>query len=74
MKQVSTKQTSQRTRVIRLIIAIIAGMVIIGSMESCSRVSYSYGGSAAGCTAWYPKKFKANPKPVRRVRGPGAGW
>lgn len=49
-------------------------MVILIMVSSCSRVSYSYGGSAAGCTAWYPKKFKANPKPVRPVRGPGHGW
>jgi hypothetical protein len=42
--------------------------------SSCSRMSYSYGGSSAGCTAWYPKKFKANPKPIRPVKGPGAGW
>ena len=48
--------------------------IICIAFSSCSRVSYSYGGSAAGCTAWYPKKFKANPKPIRKVKGPGYGW
>jgi hypothetical protein len=54
------KETTQLERVIHLFVAIIIGMAIIGSFESCSRVSYSYGGSAAGCTAWYPKKYKGD--------------
>lgn len=50
-------------------------LIVLGLFSSsCSRMAYSYGGSAAGCTAFYPKKFKSNPKPVRKVRGPGAGW
>lgn len=53
---------------------IIFTAIILIFLSSCSRVSYSYGGSAMGCTAWYPKKFKSNPKPVKPVRGPGSGW
>jgi hypothetical protein len=53
-----------------LFLAII--IIILPSLSSCSRMSYSYGGSAAGCTAWYPKKFKANPKPIRPVKGPSS--
>jgi hypothetical protein len=54
--------------------SILFSLIIIIFFSSCRMYGYSYGGSAAGCTAWYPKKFKANPKPVRPVRGPGAGW
>jgi len=72
MKQKQTKETTQMERVIHLFIALIIGMIIIGSLESCSRVSYSYGGSAAGCTAWYPKKYKGDIgkgiPPTRRPR------
>jgi hypothetical protein len=53
---------------------LILFVCVILVFSSCSRVSYSYGGSSAGCTAWYPKKFKANPKPIRPVKGPGHGW
>jgi hypothetical protein len=49
---------------------IIIALCVIILLSSCNRWTGCYGGSASGCTAWYPKKFKANPKPIRPVRGP----
>jgi hypothetical protein len=53
---------------------ILFSVIIIITFSSCNRWTGCYGGSASGCTAFHPKKFKANPKPIRPVKGPGHGW
>lgn len=44
----------------------LIGLIVIIMLSSCTRYVVHTGGSAAGCGAWHPKKFKGN-KPPRQT-------
>lgn len=50
--------------------SVLASLIIIIFLSSCNKWTGSYGGNAMGCTAFHPKKFNPNPKPIRHVKGP----